>query len=62
MKEKEIIKFCIEAVAQQRGIMDARAEREARADRYVAAGEYQTLAKGIGMAMDILEELKREAK
>ena len=62
MNERVIIQACIEKVAERKGDMDNRAEREAMSDRYIAAGEFQSLAKGIGMAIEVLEEMKKEAR
>lgn len=61
MKEREIIQKCIEALAEMRGDKDALAEHEAKHDRYASACEFQMLAKGVGMAIAKLEEMKAES-
>lgn len=62
MNEKAIIQNCIEILADLAGTMNRRAECEAKHDRYAAACEFQTLAKGISMAVSRLEFLKQEDK
>ena len=59
--EREIIRKCIEALAEQAGTMNGRAEQSAKHDRYAEACEYQTLARGLGMAINRLEEMRRVA-
>lgn len=58
---QELIQYQIDSLRYKQQECNDRAEREAKHDRYVASGEYQTLAKGIGIAIDVLTENKREA-
>ena len=60
--ERETIQKCIEALADQAGTMNGRAEQSAKHDRYAEACEFQMLAKGVGMAITKLEELIKESK
>ena len=61
MNARQIIQDCIHILAEQRGTLDGRAEQAAKGDRYAEACEFQTLARGVGISIDRLEEMKREA-
>lgn len=60
-KKQELIQYQIDSLLYKQQEYNDYAEREAKHDRYVAAGEYKTLANGIGIAIDVLTENKREA-
>ena len=62
MNERAIIQNCIEALAEQRGIMEGRAEQSAKRDQYAEALEFQAIGRGLSLAMARLEEMKAETK
>jgi hypothetical protein len=60
-KQQELIQYQIDSLRYKQQDYRGYAEREAKYDRYRAADEYELLAKGIGIAIDVLTENKREA-
>ncbi len=60
-KKQELIQDQIDSLRYRQQDFRDYAEREAKHERYRAADEYELLSKGIGIAIDVLTENKREA-
>jgi hypothetical protein len=60
-KQQELIQYQIDSLRYKQAEYEGYRDREIKHDRFRGADEYELLRKGIGIAIDVLTENKREA-